>query len=90
VACDAAAREHRKFRPTQGKGTDTFNFEPASIGNNTINNFNPSQDTIVFKRDNGEAKPPTEDQGLCGRRQSWGLTHRGDFFPRMTHHPRIL
>jgi hypothetical protein len=33
---------------TAGKGTDTFNFEPASIGNNTINNFNPSQDTIVF------------------------------------------
>ena len=33
---------------TLGKGTDTVNFLPASIGNNTINNFNPSQDTIVF------------------------------------------
>jgi uncharacterized protein (TIGR03118 family) len=33
---------------TAGNGTDTFNFEPASIGNNTINNFNPGQDTIVF------------------------------------------
>jgi uncharacterized protein (TIGR03118 family) len=33
---------------TAGNGTDTFNFLPASIGNNTINNFNPSQDTIVF------------------------------------------
>jgi uncharacterized protein (TIGR03118 family) len=33
---------------TAGNGTDTFNFQPASIGNNTINNFNPSQDTIVF------------------------------------------
>jgi hypothetical protein len=33
---------------TAGHGTDTFNFLPASIGNNTISNFNPSQDTIVF------------------------------------------
>jgi uncharacterized protein (TIGR03118 family) len=33
---------------TAGNGTDTFNFQAASIGNNTINNFNPSQDTIVF------------------------------------------
>ena len=31
-----------------GKGTDTVNFLPASIGNNTINNFNTSKDTIVF------------------------------------------
>jgi hypothetical protein len=33
---------------TLGKGTDTVNFLPASIGNNTINDFNPSQDTIEF------------------------------------------
>jgi uncharacterized protein (TIGR03118 family) len=33
---------------TLGKGTDTVNFLPASIDNNTINNFNASQDTIVF------------------------------------------
>jgi uncharacterized protein (TIGR03118 family) len=33
---------------TLGRGTDTVNFLPASIGNNTINNFNPSQDTIEF------------------------------------------
>jgi hypothetical protein len=33
---------------TLGKGTDTVNFLPASIGNNTINNFNTSKDTIVF------------------------------------------
>jgi uncharacterized protein (TIGR03118 family) len=33
---------------TLGKGTDTVNFLPASIGNNTINNFDPSQDTIAF------------------------------------------
>jgi uncharacterized protein (TIGR03118 family) len=33
---------------TAGNGADTFNFLPASIGNNTINNFNPAQDTIVF------------------------------------------
>jgi hypothetical protein len=34
---------------TAGNGTDTFNFAPATIGNNnTINNFNTSKDTIVF------------------------------------------
>jgi hypothetical protein len=33
---------------TMGKGTDTVNFLPVSIGNNTVNNFNTSQDTIVF------------------------------------------
>jgi serralysin len=33
---------------TLGKGTDTVNFLPASIGNNTINNFDPGQDTIRF------------------------------------------
>jgi uncharacterized protein (TIGR03118 family) len=33
---------------TAGNGTDTFNFLPASIGNNTINNFSTSDDTIVF------------------------------------------
>jgi uncharacterized protein (TIGR03118 family) len=32
---------------TAGNGTDTFNFLPASIGNNTINNFS-TKDTIVF------------------------------------------
>jgi hypothetical protein len=33
---------------TAGKGTDTFNFQPQSIGNNTIDNFSTSKDTIVF------------------------------------------
>jgi uncharacterized protein (TIGR03118 family) len=33
---------------TAGKGTDTFNFLPQSIGNNTINDFSTSKDTIVF------------------------------------------
>ncbi|MBV8186654.1 MAG: TIGR03118 family protein [Alphaproteobacteria bacterium] len=33
---------------TLGKGTDTVNFAPASIGNNTVNDFNPGQDTIGF------------------------------------------
>jgi hypothetical protein len=33
---------------TAGNGTDTFNFLPAGIGNNTINNFSTSKDTIAF------------------------------------------